>query len=360
MDIADSYSMLSWQLYILYAQLYDITNSYAASLWKPKLSKRWWRWCTPFPSLDALHCRCKPSPLDALHCRRHSKLPFNALHSTLCIAVASHCYLAHSIAVTRHSFVRSSLFVLIRSLFVRSLVSRLFDHLTRHGWLLCTIIRVRTLFILVLLFSSVHRLLVFRSFVVRLSLVCLSFVRPPHLPWLIVMYHSPVFVCCLFSFVRRSFVRRSFVVRLSFVCRSFVVHSFVVCSTTSPTMADCCVPHPRFICSSIRLFVCSFIHLFVCLFVCSFERSFVFVRSFVHSFIHSSVHSFICSVAQFVQSFVYSFIRLSICSFVRSFIHSFVRSFISIVVVVRSCCYPSSLSSVFCQRHHHLRRAAIV
>jgi hypothetical protein len=118
--------------------------------------------------------------------------------------------------------------------------------------------------------------------------------------------------------------------------------------------------HCSFFIRSFSLFVRLFVHLF--------ERSFVFVRSFVrsfvHLFIHSSVHSFICSFAQFVRSFVCSLIRLSICSFVRLFVHSFissfVHSFISVIVVVRSCIYPSSLSSVFCQRHHHLRHAAIV
>ena len=60
-------------------------------------------WRTPFPSLNALHRRCQPSPLDALHCRCHSTFPFDALHSTHCIAVASHCHLAHSISVTQRT-----------------------------------------------------------------------------------------------------------------------------------------------------------------------------------------------------------------------------------------------------------------
>jgi hypothetical protein len=196
-----------------------------------------------------------------------------------------------------------SLFVLVRSSFVRSFAVRLslvcssFVRPPHPPWLIvmypssafvrCSFSFVRCLF----------------SFVVRLSFIRSSFVRPPHPPWLIVMYHSSAFVRCSFSFVRRLFVCRScsfvcsfvifsttspamadcyvplirvcslfVIVRLLFVlvrC-SFVVHSFVVCLTTSPAMADCYVPLIRvrslfvLVCSSFVVrssFVC---HSFVC------------------------------------------------------------------------------------------------
>jgi len=130
-----------------------------------------------------------------------------------------------------------SSFVLVCSSFVRRsfVVCLLFFH---HLFVVCSL--------------YVCSLFVCRSFVVSLSFVRSLFVQPPHLPWLIVMYHLiRDFVCCLFSFVCRLFV-----ICLSFIRCLFVVHLFVVCSTTSPTMDDCYVPpHPR------SFVVCS--HLFV-------------------------------------------------------------------------------------------------
>jgi len=130
-----------------------------------------------------------------------------------------------------------SSFVLVCSSFVRRsfVVCLLFFH---HLFVVCSLF--------------VCSLFVCRSFVVCLSFVRSSFVQPPHLPWLIVMYHL----------IRD---RSSFVlVRLYVRCCLFIVCLSFVRSTTSPAMADCYVPpHPRF-CLLFVLVRLSFVcHLFV-------------------------------------------------------------------------------------------------
>ena len=161
--------------------------------------------------------------------------------------VHSRLFVARSFVV-RLSFVRR-LFV-VCSLFVCcSFVRRLFDHLTRHGWLLCTT--------------------------------------------------SSAFVRCSF-FVCSSFVcSRSFVVRCLFdnlICLSghSIIHSFV------RSFVWFVYPAIR---SSIHLFVCSLVR-----FVCSFVQSPVIVQSF-HSFVRSFVrsirlsgHSIIVGCCVFPQS----------------------------------------------------------
>ena len=130
-----------------------------------------------------------------------------------------------------------SSFVLVCSSFVRRsfVVCLLFFH---HLFVVCSLF--------------VCSLFVCRSFVVCLSFVRSSFVQPPHLPWLIVMYHL----------IRD---RSSFVlVRLYVRCCLFIVCLSFVRSTTSPAMADCYVPpHPCF-CLLFVLVRLSFVcHLFV-------------------------------------------------------------------------------------------------
>ena len=174
----------------------------------------------------------------------------------LCLSLSLSTFVFRS-SFVRHSFVQPShppwlMYSLIR-VFVRSLFSfvrRLFVVLSsfvRRLFVDCSFSFVRRPFVIRSTTSPAmadcyvppHP----RSFVFRSRFVRHSFVQPPHLPWL--MYHLiRVFVCRLFSFVRRlfvvrsSFVRRSFIIRSSFVrrlfvlvCSSFVCRLFVALSS---------------------------------------------------------------------------------------------------------------------------------